>query len=517
MKNCRTIYPLKIVRPLNKHKLDYKPLLLAILNSLHENGCPLFAFIADNPKRAIIREALNHASNYGCEYCNSKAVQYSHGKAMSSEEKKEMELRIKHLEKKQKKLLQSASSTAGLKKKEDELKLLDDLIKELKNNLVQINKKHAHSVWPASTSQGEPRTREGILETLEKLESNNRSQLSADDVKGIVGKSLLLDVEGFDFVNDIPVEYMHVGCLGVVKRMLELTFLVGENRVRVSTRRLTHPSVFNEFMKDIKTTREFSRRARELDFAVLKAQEMRNIILFMFPVVVQCIEPEAKERRLWLLLAFMFRSCIVPENEFCHINVSEISLASSQFYILFEKLFSPKNCTYSIHTFISHLLQIRSKGPLTETSAFAFENFYGQMRKSFVPGTNSTLKQILEKVYMKRFLTYHCCKKTIYFSPHDTALENNSMIYVFDNGNYNMYKIVSINRDEPDIFHCNIQGKIAIEFDEASDLDWSSIGVFKEGATGDEEVLIERKNVNGKVLKICSLLITCPINILHEQ
>lgn len=62
--------------------------------------------------------------------------------------------------------------------------------------------------------------------------------------------------------------------------MLELTFSVGEKRTRMTTRRLTHPSVFNELMKFVKVVREFSRRVRELDFAVLKAQEMHNLGLF---------------------------------------------------------------------------------------------------------------------------------------------------------------------------------------------------------------------------------------------
>lgn len=299
--------------------------------------------------------------------------------------------------------------------------------------------------------------------------------------------------------------------------MLELTFSVGENRTRMTSRRLTHPSVFNELIKFVKVTREFSRRIREMDFAVLKAQEMRNILIFFFPIIVKCIEPEAKERRVWLLLAFMIRACVLPEIEYVNINENEISYASNQFYTLFEKLFSAKNCTYSVHIIGCHLPQIRALGPLTETSAFAFENFYAELRKSFMPGTVSTLKQMLEKIYLKRTLTYHSCQKSIYYSVKDTPLESNSMIYTYENGTYNMYKITKIEKENSEIFHCNIQGKIDIDFDEAADVDWSKVGVFKEGATGNDDIIIEKKNVRGKVLKISSLLITCPINVLLEK
>lgn len=300
--------------------------------------------------------------------------------------------------------------------------------------------------------------------------------------------------------------------------MIELTFAVGENRTRATTRRLTPASVFNDIMKKIKVHREFSRRARALDFSVLKAQEMRNICIFFFPVIIQCIEPEAKERRLWFLLTFMLRSCVLPEGEFANVSKDSIEHAQKQFYLLFEKLFSAKNCTYSVHVLASHLLQkMRAKGPLTETSAFVFESFYGEMRNAFAPGTCSTVKQIMEQVYLKRTLSYHSCEKTIYFSPKDTALENNSIIYVHDNNQYNMYKIINIPKEDPDKFQCNIQGRIAIDFPEANELDWGSIGVFKEGATGSEIVEIDRNTIHGKVMKVCSLLITCPKNILREN
>lgn len=297
---------------------------------------------------------------------------------------------------------------------------------------------------------------------------------------------------------------------------MELTFLVGENRTRTTTRRLSHPSLFNDLIKFVKVFREFARRSRQLDLAVFKAQEYRNIVLFMFPIVIQCIETGAKERRVWLLLAFMFRSCVLPELEFEAIDKNDIRQASDQFYSLYEKLFSSKNCTYSIHIVGSHMLDIREKGPLTATSAFAFENFYGEMRKCFAPGSVSPLKQIMQRTYLKRSLSYHVCEKKIFYSEKDTALECNSLIYIYENATYNMYKIIKTEKNNP-MLQCFVQGRIEMEFDEADEYDWSKIGVFKEGATGNDIIEINSKNVHGKVLKISSLLITCPLNVLREQ
>ena len=94
----------------------------------------------------------------------------------------------------------------------------------------------------------------------------------------------------------------------------------------------------------------------------------------------------------------MVRACIVPNNEFVNIGNDTIKAISNNMYDLYEKLFGKTNCTYSIHVVCSHLLQIRG-----ETSAFKFESFYGELRRSFVSGTPSTLKQMLQTVYLRRF------------------------------------------------------------------------------------------------------------------
>ena len=106
------------------------------------------------------------------------------------------------------------------------------------------------------------------------------ANLNHENAKGMVGRSLFLDIRYFNFVSDIPTEYMHSVCLGVVRRLIELTFTVGDTRTRVTTRRLSPPTKYNRLMRDIKVPREFSRRVRQLDLSIIKAQEFRNIVLF---------------------------------------------------------------------------------------------------------------------------------------------------------------------------------------------------------------------------------------------
>ena len=94
-----------------------------------------------------------------------------------------------------------------------------------------------------------------------------------------------------------------------------------------------------------KVPREFSRRCRKLDLSVLKAQELRNIVLFYFPYVIASLS-ENKEKKLWLLLSFSIRAAILPLKEI-NFDIEIISQYMSEFYTLYEEMYGPRNCTYT--------------------------------------------------------------------------------------------------------------------------------------------------------------------------
>ena len=235
-----------------------------------------------------------------------------------------------------------------------------------------------------------------------------------------------------------------------------------------------------------------------------------------FPSFKECLEPNAKERELWLLLAYMFRACSVPNEEYDYIQEKDVKNCMKKFYNLFEKLFGKINCSYSVHVVCSHLPTIRGNNPLTESSAFCFENFYGEMRKCFVPGTKSTSQQIIKKVLMKSILRKHQCESDIYISPHDSALECNSLIYTFKDGKHSMYKVVGVKDNEKTLI-CKVQGKYPCVMKETPTLNWSKVGFFAKGGILDKEVLIDVSNVAGKVVSVQNYLITCPNNVLREK
>lgn len=473
--NCRHIYPLRIIKPFNKFRVDEQEQIAMVLKDINDNNFEIYCGVFDRIKRSVVKCILSHAAYFACEYCECPAQLITINPKDNNAQKKKKQL-----------------------------------------------------VWPSDTRHGKLRTLNSVRQITEQIELNG-GPLERNVAKGIVGKSHFLDQPRFHYINDLPCEYMHCVCLGQVKRNVELTFKVGETRDRVTKRKLSDPALFNHYISCVQVVREFGRRCRNLDFSVYKAEEFRNLILFFFPLVIKCIEPTfTDEIKLWLNLAFMVRSCVIPNSEFRTLPDKIVYNCCETYYKLFEKLYGQKNCSYSIHVVASHLLKMRGTQPLTFRSAFKFESFFAEMKNQYVPGTKSTTKQILKNCYMKRIIEHHTCEKTIYYHPqkkpspgktYHPGLENNSLIYITDEDNkHDMYEIIDIDNDNKDLFICIKQGKFKFSHELTPNLNWNQVGVYKVGPTLNEEhVLIARHEISGKVLKVDNLLITCPLNVLHEK
>ena len=456
-KQCRTVYPVKIIRPINKYKMDDQIHFKSVLDDINENQCHLENAIGDNPKRSgCFRCALSSSSTYACEYCTSKAVYWSE------------------------------------------------------------EGKKGHLTWPYSTSEGSERTIEDIIEITDKIKSGE-NVLTKDEKKGFWGVSHLLKQENFHFINSVRVEYMHSGCIGIVKRLVQLTFNTGENRERRIKRKLSDVSKYNTQISLVKAPHESSRRLRNLDLGVMKAQELRNIILIYFPLVINCIPNTfPREKKIWFQLTYVLRACTLPNKQFNEISNKVIEETALAFYKNFEYMFGQKNCTYSVHVVSSHILQIRGDQPLTETSAFKYENFYSELRNLFQAGTISPTKQILRNCYMKRQLEKHACERKIFYDIEKKGKENNSLVYYVDDENeHKIFQIIK--KIDENNFICNPQGRYNYKCDLLSHLDWGKVGVFKAGPFSHEEIKLERRQIEGKVIRVDNLFITCSNNILREQ
>ena len=436
--------------------MDQQSIIKSVIDDINSTECRLETAIGDNPVRSDLRCALCHSASYACEYCESKAVY-----------------------------------------------------------LTEEGKKKGKLTWPFSTANGPKRTISKIIEITDEIKAS-KNILNKDVCKGFWGTSHLLRQPHFHFIKCIPAEYMHSGCIGVVKRLVILTFNTGETRDRILKRKLSDVSEFNKLINLIQDPREFSRRLRNLDCGVMKAQEYRNLILFYVFLIIKCIPNNfPEEKKVWLQMTYVLRSCTVPNKEFDSISKESIEATSKSFYKNFESIYGSNNCSYSIHVMCGHPLEIRGNVPMTEKSAFKYENFYSELKNLFQAGTISPSKQIIQNCFMKRQLDSHICKKKIFYDVPKKGRENNSLIYYVRENQYQFFKIIKIIDDNN--FLCYPQGRHLYKSDLLPNLKWENIGVFKAGPFLEKEVIIKRKDIEGKVIRVDDFLVTCANNILQEQ
>ena len=90
--NCRIVYPIKILRPINKYPMKNEQYFGQVLNDLQSNEIILSDFIADNPKRSFARNALCHSARYACEYCTSHGISTANSSVTCPKKKLQTEI-----------------------------------------------------------------------------------------------------------------------------------------------------------------------------------------------------------------------------------------------------------------------------------------------------------------------------------------------------------------------------------------------------------------------------------------
>lgn len=264
-----------------------------------------------------------------------------------------------------------------------------------------------------------------------------------------------------------------------------------------------------------KVLTEFGRRGRKLDFKVMKGEEFRNLVLFFWDFVILSIENGLQERKLWLVYTFQVRAYVLPDEEYKNVSQNELAICNEKFLFLFEAVYGISNASYNIHM-MCHLKEIRSQGKLTDTSTFAQESYYGEMRNSYVTGTCSTGKQIITNAYIKRQLPHNSCRKRILYRAKETSRTCDRYFYIHANGTYKFYAIKKENEDGTLV--CTRIGKRLYNPPEtiAENLSWNTIGVFKFSTFTENEIIIKRSEVTGKAIIVNNIIMTCPTNVLQE-
>lgn len=246
-----------------------------------------------------------------------------------------------------------------------------------------------------------PRSHGETLVSMNSIQSNGAQSSNGND--GVKGLSCMVAFSYFDIIESFDLDYMHNSLLGVGLLLFDLW----TNTKNKKERFYITPSNKIELNSNILSIRPcsfISRRPRGLDKNIsYKANEIRSLILYYLPVCLKGILSHEHYEH-FMLLASSIHALLktnITENS---LNECEIKL--SEFVKLFEKHYGSHNMVMNVHL-LSHVVQcVRRLGPLWAQSAFAFENFNGQLA-NYVIGPTDTLLQVTTKYVLSKMISQH--------------------------------------------------------------------------------------------------------------
>lgn len=198
-------------------------------------------------------------------------------------------------------------------------------------------------------------------------------------------------------VSGFPLDYMHLVCLGVMRRLL-LCWLKGPLNTRLCASTVEKLSMnLVRFIPFI--PREFSRKPRSVaDIMRWKATELRQFLLYTGPVALLNILPQALYENF--LLLFVGISLLVSP-QLCKKNYDYADELLITCVENMKELYGKGMIVYNVHCLIHLAGDARVFGALDNFSAFPFENKLKSL-KSLVRKPSFILQQIACRLHEKR-------------------------------------------------------------------------------------------------------------------
>lgn len=188
-----------------------------------------------------------------------------------------------------------------------------------------------------------------------------------------------LSVLPIGMVSQVPFEYMHLICLGVMKKLLVAWVFGKYSRLtKLSGRSISIICARLDILKKYCPS-DFARRPRSLDAcSKYKATEFRQFLLYTGPVVAYGILDEQVYKH-FLFLHAAVRILISNSPSRLQLNLAEVAL--QKFVQRCESLYGSNFSTYNVHGLLHVVNDVRLLGSLDSFSAFPYESNMSIFRK----------------------------------------------------------------------------------------------------------------------------------------
>jgi len=228
-----------------------------------------------------------------------------------------------------------------------------------------------------------------VFPETESAVRTNESFRSRQQEDHHLGDSILEELQ-FNIVDQIPFEYMHLVCLGVTRKLLNLWLKGKVSKIRLPASKVREISSHLITLKPY-IPEEFARKTRALQFIdTWKATEFRLFLLYTGPVVLKAVLPPAYYDH------FMTLNCAIQIlcNNSLYLKYNQYANDLLKYFTFhFATLYGPETLSYNIHGLVHLASDCKHLGPLDAFSAFKFENHLGHI-KSLLKSSSRPLEQV---------------------------------------------------------------------------------------------------------------------------
>jgi len=193
-----------------------------------------------------------------------------------------------------------------------------------------------------------------------------------------------------DMITFFPLDFLHQVCLGVMKRLL-VCWTAGSKKVKLSSAQKLQINSRLQTFRAIVTT-DFNRKPRSLsELAHWKATEFRTFLLYSGYLIMRKIAKDDIVQHFLCLSVAM--SILVSEKLSKSTDNREYAHRLLLHFV--EKaaaLYGPEFLVYNVHSLTHFSREAELFGPLDKSSAFIFENFMQQLKKSVKSARNPVLQ-----------------------------------------------------------------------------------------------------------------------------
>lgn len=208
------------------------------------------------------------------------------------------------------------------------------------------------------------------------------------------GSTILQEIPNLGLVSSFPLDYMHLLCLGVMKKMIVSLWMCGKPPHKLSFQQIKEISDSLK-MQSPNIPVEFCRKPRSLDEAKRwKATEFRQFLLYTGPVVLKCILDKTKYVH-FLSLHVAVR--ILTSNQISEEVINYANSLMTFFVKKFATIYGKEFTSHNIHNLLHISKDVLSFGPLDNFSAFPFEN-YMQSIKKYIRKSEKPLAQVSKRI-----------------------------------------------------------------------------------------------------------------------